>query len=554
MLNRLFSSKFTSVSSAAILIGAAGLISRFLGVFRDRVLASNFGADLELDVYYAAFRVPDLVYNLIVLGALSAGFIPVFVSLIGKEDGTRYVDNSEAWNLVNNIFNVVFLLLVAVGVILSIFAPWIMPLITPGFNPEQTQTVVNMTRILFLSPLLLGLSGVLGGVLQSFRRFVSFSLAPIMYNLGIIFGAWFLADDWGVYGLAAGVVLGCLGHLLIQLPAVINQGFAWRPILDLKNSEFIKIVKLMGPRVLGLAGQQLNLIVITALASVLAAGSLAIFNLANNLQSFPIGIFGISYAIAVFPLLSKFYAKNNDKEFLRNLFHALKQILFFIIPVSALFIILRVQIVRIILGSGKFDWTDTVLTADSLGIFCFSLFAQALIPLLARAFYARQKVMAPFIAGLVSVILNIFLSWQLIRYYGVLGLAMGFSISSIVNFALLFVLLKATIREKSRDGFFPSTGGILKSLFQITFATLVMGVLTQYVKNFIGGMVDMTSFAGIFTQGALSAIFAVIVYAGILIMFHSEEMSDFSSGLKRKLLRRTKLESEGIRESGADNT
>jgi putative peptidoglycan lipid II flippase len=540
MIKKLFATKFSSITSAAVVIAAAGLLSRVLGIVRDRILAGEFGAGNELDIYYAAFRVPDLVYNLIVLGALSAGFIPVFVSLLRDDENFKYKANQVAWDLVNNVLNIIALFLFVVCLLLAVLTPWLVPLITPGFSGEKLHLTIQITRIMFLSPILLGLSGVFGGVLQGYKRFLCFSLAPVMYNLGIIFGAVYLVDIFGLFGLAWGVIIGAMLHLLIQVPTVFRLGFLYKPIVCFRNSEFLKIVKLMGPRILGLASTQFNLIVITIFASTLAAGSLAIFNLANNLQNFPIGLFGVSFAIAAFPTLSKTFAIKDMKEFNKTFQNTLKQILFFVIPFSILFIILRVQIVRVVLGAGKFDWQDTVLTANSLGFFCMSLFAQALLPLLARAFYARHNTMVPFAAAFVSLITNVFLSWWLIGEMGVLGLALGFSISSIVNLVILVAFLVRDVKGIVKNG-------ILKSLAKVSFAALVMGVVTQYVKTWLGHTVDMQSFVGILTQGFVAGIVGVLIFALISYWLKTEEFLSFLGSLKKKLLKKKfSVEKEGI--------
>ncbi len=541
MIKKILSTKFTSIASAAVVIAAAGLLSRILGVVRDRILASHFGAGSELDVYYAAFRVPDLVYNLIVLGALSAGFIPVFISLMKKEDDSCYKSNCQSWDLVNNLINILAIFLLVVCAVLAVFSPWLVKLITPGFSGEKLNLTVALTRIMFLSPIFLGISGILGGVLQSYRRFFVFSLAPVMYNLGIIFGAVFLTKKFGVYGLAIGVVIGAVLHLIIQIPTVWSLGFRYKKILSFADKDFLKIIKMMGPRILGLASSQMNLIIITIFASTLAVGSLTVFNLANNLQSFPIGLFGISFSIAAFPALSKAFAKKDHVVFNKTFQSTFKQILFFIIPFSILFIILRIQIVRIILGAGKFDWLATELTADALGVFCLSLFAQSLIPLLARIFYAQHNTVLPFWSAFFGLATNVILSWFLIKPFGVLGLAVGFSVGSIVNFILLVVFSSIYIKDLYKNGIF-------RAFAKISFASLVMGIVIQSVKTWLGLLVDMQRFWGVFLQGLVAGLVGLVVFVVIGYLLKSEELLNFISALKRKLFKKVEVEKEGFQD------
>ncbi|HBP00694.1 MAG TPA: murein biosynthesis integral membrane protein MurJ, partial [Candidatus Moranbacteria bacterium] len=397
--SNIFSGKPTqSIAAAAFIISLAGVASRLLGLVRDRILASTFGAGDILDAYYAAFRVPDLVYNLLILGALSAAFIPVFTQLISKDK------EEEAWDLASGVLNLQIIIMGILVVLLAINAPFVMQAITPGFGEEKMQLTVLLTRIMFLSPLILGISGIFGGVLVSMKKFFIYSLAPIMYNIGIIFGAVFLVRFMGPVGLAWGVVLGALLHMLIQYPAVKLSGFKFHlmPAKSLRNKDVIRVIHLMVPRMLGVAVNQINFLVITIFASTLAAGSLAVFTFANNIQSTPLGLFGVSFAIAVFPTLSAYYAKEEKAKFAHAFSRTFRQVLFFVIPISILIYVLRAQIVRVVLGAGNFDWEDTILTFTTLGYLTASLFAQALIPLLARSFYAIQNTKTPFYVALFS--------------------------------------------------------------------------------------------------------------------------------------------------------
>lgn len=532
MIKRLLSHQSSSVTTAAILVGAASLASRFLGVVRDRILASSFGAGDTLDVYYAAFRVPDLVFNLLVLGALSAGFIPLFTSLLKRPE--RPQENAEAWAMVNNVLNLLGVALVGISVLAMVFAGPLASLFAPGFSPEKQAATANLTRLMFLSPLFLGLSGVIGGVLQSFKRFLVYSLAPVMYNLGIIAGALWLAPRWGGYGLAAGVIGGAALHFLVQLPTVLELGWRYRWRFEWRDQVTRRLGRLMVPRTLSLAISQIDLLVSTAIASTLAAGSLAVFNLANNIQSFPIGIFGISFATAVFPFLSA-QAKNRDK--LVAIFsQTQRQILFFIIPATMLIWVLRAQLVRVLLGAGQFDWTDTVLTIETLTFFSLSLFAQASIPLLVRMFYARQNSKHPFYIGLFTVAVDIILSWQLSRLLGVAGIALAYSISNILNFTLLWLLLRWQLGRL--DG-----TAIAFAAVKFLAAGLLALLAAQQIKIWAGAWLDLDTGWGIFGQGVLAGLAGLAVYLGACGLFRSEELSSFWSGLKRRLPWRS-LESE----------
>lgn len=532
-ISNIFKKRSSGITAAAILVGFFSLASRVLGLFRDRILAGEFGAGEILDAYYSAFRIPDLIYNLLILGALSAGFIPVFSSLIKKMKcdndfcfSYSKTENKKAWDLVNNLLNILIISLLFFSLLGVIFSPSLINLIAPGFSPGLKSLTVKLTRIMFFSPFFLGISSLLGGVLQSFKNFFVFSLAPIFYNLGIIFGALFLVPVLGASGLAWGVVLGSALHMLIQIPSVRALGFRWKLFIELKSKELVQIFKMMIPRTLSLAIAQINLLVITIIASTLASGSLAVFNFANNLQSFPIGIFGISFAVAAFPVLS---ATAFDKEKLvKNFSYTFRQILFFIIPATVLLITLRAQIIRVIYGTGEFSWTDTILTMDALGFFALSLFAQATIPLLTRVFYARHNSRIPFYIGLIVVVANIFLSLFLGPRLGVAGLALAFSLSNILNFIILWMWLYFEIGDLDQ-------ARIIKSVLKFSVAALSAGLVVQLSKTLVWPFINMTKFWGVFTQGLVAGIAGLGTYFLLTYLFRSQEALDLIEVLKKKL-------------------
>jgi len=330
--------------------------------------------------------------------------------------------------------------------------------------------------------------------------------------------------------LAIGVVLGALTHMAIQIPAVMQLGFRYKPVLDWGNKSVRKIVKLMVPRTLGLAVSQINLTAITIIASTLTAGSLSIFNLASNLQYFPIGIIGVSFAIAAFPALGECAACGNKDLMVKNFSHAVRQILFLIIPSSVLLLLLRAQIVRVILGAGAFNWEDTILTADALAIFVLSLFAQALIPLLVRFFYALQDTKEPFLIGSVSVIVNIILAVFLSKPYGIIGLVISCTISNLINFCLLWIFLR--IKFRSLD-----EGKILKSILKISVAAVFMATVIQPMKYFLSDFVNMQTFLGIFFQGFGAGLAGIAIFATVSLLLKSEEMLAIWQTIKYKLFK-----------------
>ncbi len=551
MFKKIINSQAKSITSAAIIIGALSLVSRFLGIFRDRVLASQFGAGDILDAYYAAFRLPDLVYNLLILGAISAGVIPVFTALLEKKFGNK----KEAWYLINSLLNIAFVAIIIVCAILFLLAPYLMPLITPGFSDEKMIIVINLSRIMFLSPIFLGISAILSSILQSYKRFFVYSLAPVFYNVGIIIGALYLVNYFGVYGLAWGVVLGSLMHLIIQLPATFFTGYRYKLVFGINDKNVRKVGKLMIPRTLTLVINQVNFLITTVFASTLMVGSLAIYNLANNLQSFPLGIFGVAFAVAALPVLSSLAAGKKMADFVSTISATFRQILFFTVPVSILLYVLRAQIVRVILGSGQFSWVDTRLTAAVLAIFALSLFAQGALPLIVRGFYALHNTKTPFFIGIFDLLINLgslfFFAWvfSFDNWFSffvvailkvpdlwhatdlrILSMPFAISVSATVNlFILIWALRRAIGRLDGRK--------ILDSSIRIIFASLGAGLFAYSFLQLMDIFVITETFLGIFLQGLVAGIVGLIGYWFLGYLLNMEEMTIFISSIHKKLFR-----------------
>jgi len=462
-LNKIFNSQTKTLTRGALIIGVSYFFSAVLGLIRDRLLVGHFGAGLELDVYFAAFRIPDFVYNILILGGLIVAFLPLFAEYFSK-------NKNEVWQMTNYILNAFLIFILAISFILFLLTPWFIKWLFPGFGPAHYKLAVPLIRLLFLSPIFFGISNLLSGILQYFQRFFIYSLTPILYNLGIIFGILFLTPHFGIFGVGLGVVFGAFLHMAIQIPTARNCGLSYKFLLDFKYPAIKRIFKLMVPRVFGVAAQQINLIIITAIASTISAGSIVIFSISNNFQGLPVGVIGASFAVAVFPTLSRFFAENRKKEFLENFSSIFRQILVFVIPISILTFLLRDQIVGIIYLTGKFGLDDAKLASACLGIFAFSIFAQSLIPLLTRAFFSLQDTKTPTLITLAVVLINIILSFSFVwllrtpnifsnfltEFFSLLrnentpllGLPLAFSISAICQFILLIFFIKKKLTRE----------------------------------------------------------------------------------------------------------
>lgn len=531
-INKFLNQKSQKISSAALTVAFFGLISRIFGLWRDRMLASHFGAGQTLDIYYASLKIPDIVYNLLIIGAISSAFIPVFHEYLAK-------NRDEMWRFVGNVLNVLLLTLLIFSIILILFAPQLMFLIAPGFDQASLDLTVKISRILFISPILLGISALTSTLLQVYSRFLITSLAPVFYNLGIIFGIIFFVPSFGIWGLVYGVILGAFLHFIIQVPSLLSIGFKPKIVLDFKNPGLIKIIKLWFPRTLGLLALQVNSIVATAIASSLAAGSIAIFNLADNLRWAPIGIIGVAFSTAAFPAMSLAYARGQNDLFLKRFSLAVRQTLFIVIPLSLLFFVFRAQIVRIILGTGEFGWDATRLTAAVLGLFSFGIFAAALLPLFTRAFFVFHNTKTPFFINIVSMAINVALSFLFVTVFikfpvlsnvladflkvgdiksaAILGLPLAITIASIINIAWHWFDLKRHVGDF----------GILKikkSILKIIIASFISVVFAYAGLYFLNTIFDTRTVFGLFLQTSGAFILAAFGYLVAAFILKSEEI------------------------------
>ena len=387
-----------------------------------------------------------------------------------------------------------------------VFLPQVASVVVPGFHGAVLATTIKLTRLFLLSPIIFTVSSVFGSVLNSLKRLVITSIAPILYNLGIIFGIYFLYPRFGADGLAYGVLIGAGAHLVLQAWATFAAGFSYRFDFAWRDAGVVKIFKLFVPLVVSLDPAQVSLLVATIVGSALASGSISIFNLANNLQAVPLGIFALSVSVAAFPHLAEAFNARDDAQFSSIFQKSILNILFFVLPVSLLMIVLRAQIVRVLFGRGAFNWQDTELTANAFGVLALSLWAQALAPLFSRAFYAQHNTWLPVCTGLGSIAVNAVASFWLGRMFGVIGLAAGFSVSAIVDAALLYVFLAPRLRG---FGFAP----LVRPLLKLCAASGLMVLVTYFALIPLAAIFPLTSTLHVFLQGLIAGVLGIAAFA-----------------------------------------
>lgn len=549
MLKKIFSSSTTSITVAAVIIGASSFFSRVLGMVRDRLIASHFGIGAELDAYYSAFRIPDTIFVLLIVGALSAAFIPIATKLL---EGTK----SDAWNFASSILNSLILILVLVSVFLFIFTPQLMRVLTPGFDNQTLDMSINLMRIMLLSPLIMGVSSVLGNLLQSAKMFFVNSISPILYNLGIIFGLFFFVPYLGIYGLAWGVILGASLHLIINIPSLISIGYKYS--FSIKFNQHTKEAFLaMIPRALSLGASQIIFMVLLGFVSSLAQGNISMINYAFNITSLPVGIFGVSFALAAFPSFCEYVNKDRIDELKKSFVSTIKQIIFFIIPLSALFIALRAQVVRVVLGGGLFDWSDTIQTAELLAIFSGFMIFYSIFPLLIRMFLAFKKAIIPLYVTLVGLVVTIALSWlavyspDVMRFWflkGSSGVVFAHGLGVMLQVLILWIILRIKL-----SGLYEKD--IFINFIKVFISTVLMIVVVQYMKYLVAPVFGTTTFLGVFLQGFLSGSTGLIIFLSVGYLLSIEEIQWFMSSVKNKFKigKRVEFEvSESIHEANEE--
>ncbi len=423
-----------TLARAGLIVTGAFLASRVLGYVRVALITAIFGASAPLDTFYAAFRIPDLIFQLVAAGALSSSLIPIVAGLLATEQEQR------AWRVVSTVTNLMLGLLLVLSVGFALAAPVVVPLITPGFDAVQTARTVELTRIMLWSPVLLSMGALATSLLNAQGRFAASALAPLAYNVAICVAAVLLVPAFGVVGLAFGVVLGSTFHFLVQLPQVLRGGFRYEPEIGLDDVEARHALTLLAPRALGLGVSQLTFVVSTTLASGLQAGSITAFNYAFTLLQVPIGVIGVPLGVVLFPSLARELALGSHDQFVALLTRAVRLLLFVMLPITGLAVVLRRQVVAI-LAFGQFGPDAVDLTANTLLFFLIGLAAHALIAVVARAFYAQQDTRTPVGAAILAVAINVPLAIVLVGPLGTGGLALAIAIGAWAEAALLLAIL-----------------------------------------------------------------------------------------------------------------
>ncbi len=512
------------------------MLSKVLGLVRDRLLADVFLPD-QIDIFWAAFRLPDLIFQIIILGALSVAFIPVFTEHLedkGKEN---------AFEMAGAILNVFLAIFIAATILIYFFAqPIIANFIAPGFSASRQLQVVELTRVILFGQIILVVGSFFIGISQSFQRFIIPSLAPVFYNLGIILGIVFLSKDFGVMGAAYGVIIGAFFHAAVQLPMVWSMGFRFKFPPKFFHPGVKEIMKLMSVRTIGLAAEQINETVGVALATLVSIGSVTFLTFAQHLQVVPIGLFGATLAQAALPVLSSEKAHGKIEEFKVTILTTMHQILFLTLPAAAILIVIRIPVVRLVFGASRFNWEATVLTGATLAFLSIGLAAQAISLLLILGFYALKDTKTPVIVSLIVVVLNIVLSVYLIVVlkFDVWSIGLANSISAVVSAVLLFWMLHFKVGKFDLKT-------VLFPLLKMLMATVVMGVALYVPIKLLDQVIfDTTRTVNLLVLTGLSFAFALSVYFVLVWFLKVKELETYIELFKRFGKFQSKLKSKEI--------
>lgn len=460
-----------SIARNAVIVGVAFILSRILGLVREVIIAARFGTSPDYDAYVAAFRVPDLLFLVVMSGAFGSAFIPIFGGMIARRN------TADAWKLASAILSFTLVALGIVSLFVIVFARQLIDwFIAPGLAPEQAELATSLTRLLLLSPLLLGLGAAFKGMLEAQDQFALSAYAPVLYNLAIVLGALLLAPAFGVYGLAYGVIAGAILHAGSQALGLRRGGMRLQFTLDRHAPGLATVLRLMAPRVLGQAAFQVNFIVMTNFASRLGDNSVSALNYSFQVFMLPYGVLALSLSTVIFPLMARQFEMGLLDEMKATLSSALAPLVFLTLPAAIGLYFFRVSIVQVLFEIGSFDRQSTALVSEALGYFAIGLAGFAVVEAITRAYYAMHDTRTPVAVSVGAVGVNVILSYVLSRWIGHGGLALAISIAATLEMVILVVILRSRI------------GALAASLWSSVARTLAASILFLPLAWWMGNL------------------------------------------------------------------
>lgn len=523
-LEKITNGKQKSIMSASLVLGTAFILSALLGFLRTRILYDHFFSTkvLDLDAFNAAFRLPDLIFKLLVTGALSASFIPVYTSFIHK-------DKEMADKIASSVINLLLIVFISVSLIIFIFAVPFSKLIAHGFSPYQLSLMVSFTRILLIAQIFFLFSNFLTSILQVNQIFLIPALSPLIYNLVIIASIYFLGPILGLYGVVWGTVAAALLHLLIQIPSIRRQSFNFKFMLNTKLAGVKEVIRLMIPQAFSMGVSEIESTITLSLASLLVAGSISLLNLAMQLMYLPSRIFSTTVGQASLPILSKKIAENKIDDFREIVIKTIMQSLFLALPIAVLILVLRLGLVRIVFGTRNFPWSATKITALTLGFLTPAIVCQAIIQIIIRAFYALHNTKIPFLTASASLIVCTLTGFLSIKYtsLGIAGLALGTSLGDLTQCIGLIVCFVFLIK-----GF--DWPNIMNRIILIIFASVTGGFASWIIMRVLDGyLLNTTRVIDVIFVFSLSLICGLITYIAISYFLRINELNIYLKQLSK---------------------
>lgn len=519
--------KGENIRRATAIVMLTLFISRILGFVREMIVAKVYGSSIVTDAFFSAFTIPDVMFNILVAGGLSSGFMPVFTSYIANDD------EEGAWKSASTFLTVGLIFIVLFNIFGIMFARYLVPVITPGIarTQEGYDLTVKLTRIMFSAVTFTVLAGLVRGILNSYKIFTSPSIGPMLYNVGMILGALILGKTYGIYGMAIGVIIGAVFNFLVQYPDFRRVGKRFRLSLDIHNPGFRRMLILMGPSIIALSISQLNLVVNQSIASLLGDGSITLLRYANRIMILPLGIFAMAIATTMFPIINAQIARKEFGPFKDSLSQSFRNVMFVTIPAAVGMTVLNEPIVRLLFRVGEFTEQDVVITAFILGCYSLGLVGQSGIQILTRGFYAVQDTKTPVKFAALALVLNVLLNLIFVNMgsFAIGGIAFSYSITSIVNMIMLHKSL-----SKRMGGL--RTKKTLHSIIKSTMASIVMGGGAFIVSRVIEFRLGIDSkLAQLIDVGAAISIGLVLYFATAYILRMSE--MDFAIDMIKKKLK-----------------
>ncbi len=510
------------IAKAATLVMALFVVSRVLGLAREMVVGAAFGTSATYDAYLAAVRIPDILFNLIAGGALGSAFIPTFTGYFARDDP------EGGWRLVSSVINLLLVALTASVSLAWLAAPVLVAkVLAPGFGADQQVLTVSLMRIMLLAPLFFGVSGVVMGTLNARQHFLLPALAPSCLNLSLIAAAWLLSPRMGVRALALGYVVGAILHLLVQLPGLAWVGARYHLLLAPRAPGVREVLRLMAPRVLGLAVVQLNFLVNTNLASRMGEGAVSAINYGWLLMMLPQGVFAQAVGTAAFPTFAAQAAREEQAEMRSTLAATLRVVFSLCLPATVGLLALGRPLVGLVFERGAFEATSTEAVTWALAFYALGLVGHAGLEIIARAFYALHDTLTPVWVGGLAMGLNAALSLTLPGLFRLMGwpphagLALANSVATLLELVGLLVLIR-----RRMDGL--EGRRMLTAFAKSGLAALVMGAVLLGWQVMLPG-------AGILLLGGGGVVLGAVVYVAVVLLLRMEELRAVAALLWRSV-------------------